>query len=135
MYSIETSVKLHHTDAAGLLFFGHQFALAHDCYELFLASHGISFLTVLRDRDYLLPIVHAESDYFAALSVGDMLTIDLHCSRLGETSFTLAFDIKRGSEVVGKVSTVHVCTDTHTDSKRPLPDEIRLAFKPHLSDR
>lgn len=135
MYAYETSVKLHHTDAAGLLFFGHQFAISHDCYESFMETNGIGFITVLRDRDYLLPIVHAESDYYAALSVGDPLTIELQCTRLGETSFTLVFDIKRGTELVGNVKTIHVCTDAHTDSKRALPDEIRSAFTDHLVDR
>ena len=135
MYSTETSVKLHQTDAAGLLFFGHQFAIAHDCYESFLETNGIGFLTVLRNRDYLLPIVHADGDYYAALSVGDPLTVELHCTGIGETSFTLTYDIKRGNELVGNVKTVHVCTDAHTDSKRALPDEIKSAFNLHLIER
>lgn len=132
MYRIDTSVRLHDTDAAGLLFFGHQFKMVHDCYESFMESEAVSFLDILNQRDYLLPIVHAESDYLAALAVGDPLTVELTCSRLGETSFTLSYEIRRNDEVVGRASTVHVCTDAKTKKKRVLPEELRAALEPHV---
>ena len=132
MYVYTTAVRLHDTDAAGLLFFGHQFKIVHDCYETFMAEHAVSFLEILRNRDYLLPIVHAESDYLAALDVGDSLAVKLTCSRLGDTSFTLSYEIWRGEQLVGKASTVHVCTDATTNKKRSLPEELRTALQPHV---
>lgn len=132
MYTVKTAVRLHDTDAAGLLFFGHQFKIVHDCYESFMQSHAVSFHTILHERDYLLPIVHAESDYLAALAVGDPLSVELACELLGNTSFTLAYAIYRDNEVVGRAKTVHVCTDAQTNAKRSLPDELRSALEPHL---
>ena len=132
MYVLNTTVRLHDTDAAGLLFFGHQFKMVHDCYESFMAKHAVSFLEIITNRDYLLPIVHAESDYLAALAVGDALTVELTCRRLGETSFTLGYKIKRAGDVVGRATTVHVCTEAKTNTKRPLPEELRSALQPHL---
>mgnify|MGYP006312547609 CR=1 FL=1 len=128
MYRLETSVRLHDTDAAGLLFFAHQLKIAHDAYESFLESAGLTFQTILTDRDYLLAIVHAESDYLQTLSVGQPLTVEVSAERIGNTSFTLAYAIKRDGETVGKVRTVHVCIDRATREKRPLPEELRSAL-------
>ncbi|MCA9407426.1 MAG: acyl-CoA thioesterase, partial [Candidatus Omnitrophica bacterium] len=62
MYTYQTKIKLHETDAAGLLFFSNQFKLIHDAYESLLESLGLSFQELIRNKNYFLPIVHAESD-------------------------------------------------------------------------
>ncbi|MBD3401760.1 hypothetical protein GF420_02605 [candidate division GN15 bacterium] len=125
MYRLETSVRLHDTDAAGLLFFAHQLKIAHDAYESFLESAGLTFQTILTERDYLLAIVHAESDYLRTLEVGQFLTVEVSAARVGSTSFTLTYTITSDGETVGTAQTVHVCIDRATREKRPLPEELR----------
>ena len=83
MFIHQTTIRLHHTDAAGLLFFADQFKLAHDAYESFMESIGYPFAPLLRTSQYLLPIVHAEADYGAALSTGDKITIQVTAERVG----------------------------------------------------
>jgi hypothetical protein len=39
MYTYQTTIRLHHTDAAGVVFFSNLFVIAHDAYESFLESH------------------------------------------------------------------------------------------------
>lgn len=124
MYQLETTVRLHDTDAAGLLFFANQFTMAHDCYESWMADSGLSFLTILVERDYLLPIVHAEADFAEALEVGQELVIELTAGRIGNSSFTLNYRLTSDDVEVGSVSTVHVCVDAETGEKRDLPDEL-----------
>lgn len=124
MYQFETSVRLHDTDSAGLLFFANQFKMAHDCYESFLSDNGLSFLTIIVERDYLLPIVHAEADYAEALEVGQELVVELSAGRIGNSSFTLNYRFTSNDDEVGSVSTVHVCVDAETGEKRDLPDEL-----------
>jgi YbgC/YbaW family acyl-CoA thioester hydrolase len=133
MFAFETTVKLHDTDAAGLLFFAHQFKIVHDCYEACLASGGVSFHTILTERDYLLPIVHAEADYPRPLHVDQPIIVELTVGRLGTTSFVLKYRIRDDKgETVGTASTVHVCMDASSRAKRPLPDELRSLFGEHL---
>ncbi len=133
MYLYNTTVKLHDTDAAGLLFFANQLRLAHDCYETFLASESLSFNTILTDRNYLLPIVHAESDYSKPMNVGESLEIRLTVARIGRTSFQLDYDIVLSSgESAGKVSTVHVCTEKINKTSMTLPDELKEILSVHL---
>lgn len=124
MFTYETTVRLHHTDAAGLLFFAQQFTLAHDAYETLMESIGYAFAPLIRTSSYLLPIVHAEGDYLAALSTGDKITINVTAERIGDTSFTLSYTLLRdGSEPVGTVKTVHVLIDKrHNQPLSLLPD-------------
>lgn len=129
MFTYQTSVKLHHTDSAGLLFFAHQLTLVHDAYEGFMEAAGVSFHYVLKEADYLLAIVRAEADYTRPLSVGDRLQIHLSVERIGNTSFTLAYEIRSSDEqTVGRARTVHVCMDKGSRQKRNLPEALKAAL-------
>ncbi len=125
MYRFETTVRLHHTDAAGLLFFAAQFHLAHDAYESWMESIGYAFAPLLRTSPLVLPIVHAEADYKAPLSTGDRLTIEMTAEHIGEHSFVLAHRLLRGTQEVGTAKTVHVLVDKRNGEKQPLPDKLK----------
>ncbi len=126
MFTHQTTIRLHHTDAAGLLFFAEQFKLAHDAYESFMESIGYPFAPLLRTSQYLLPIVHAEADFGAALNTGDKITIQVTAERIGDTSFTLGYMLLRnGTEPVGSVKTVHVLIDKRTGQTLTLLPDLR----------
>ena len=130
MYIYQTKIKLHDTDAAGILFFSHQFELIHDAYEMLLETIGFSFAELIRNRDFFLPIVHAESDYKSPLFVGDPIEIQVTVEHLGTTSFTFAYKLlNTKKEVVGTAKTVHVTVDKKTHQKIPLPKSMREKIK------
>ena len=130
MFTYKTAIKLHETDAAGLLFFSHQFKLMHDAYEALLESWGFGFAVLILGKDYFLPIVHAESDFKAPLFVGDRLTIEVKLARLGNTSFTFSYTLRdQKKKVVGTGKTVHVTIDKKTRTKIPLPSDMRATLK------
>lgn len=126
MFIYNTSVKLHHTDAAGVLFFAKQFELVHDAYEAMLEEQQMLYRHFF-DGDYALPIVHAESNYHQPLRVSDKISIILEVEHVGNSSFTLSHTIQRFNtdETVGSGRTVHVAVDFHKLSKIPLPDRIK----------
>ncbi|MBI5267275.1 MAG: acyl-CoA thioesterase [candidate division Zixibacteria bacterium] len=130
MFVWRTTVKLHDTDAAGLLFYGHQFKMAHDCYEALLESIGFPMAWWLRESDCFLPIVHASADFKLPLFVGDKIEIRLRVEKLGQSSYTLAQDIvdSKGRSV-GTVTTVHVVVDKKSGRKTPIPDKFRAALE------
>lgn len=126
MYVYQTKIKLHETDAAGLLFFSNQFKLVHDAYEALLESIGFSFADLIRVKKYFLPIVHCEADYKAPLFVGDLIEIRVKVKQVGKTSFTFAYTIVDTSEtLIGTAETVHVTMDKATRKKIPLPQDLR----------
>lgn len=120
---------MHHTDAAGLLFFGHQLALVHDAYETLLEKMGMDYGTSLKKCNYLPPIVHVESDYKKALFVGDKITISVKILHVGNSSFALDYKIHKNKILVGTAKTVHVTIDKKTREKIPLPQNLRATLE------
>lgn len=128
-YCLETTVCMADTDAAVVIYFARQLELAHRAFEKFLDEAGLGIGHMLAEKDYRIPIAHAESDYRAPLRVGDKLTICLTAQRIGDTSFTLDFRLRdKTSREVGAVKTVHVAVSSDTWKKRPLPAELRAAL-------
>ena len=126
MYTYQAKIKLHDTDAAGLLFFSHQFEIIHDAYEALLESLGLGFAELIRNKDYFLPIVHAESDYKLPLFVGDVVEVQVVTENIGSTSFTFAYKLLNAKgELVGTARTVHVTINKVTRQKTLLPKEMR----------
>ncbi len=134
MFKYKTQIRLHDTDAAGLLFFANQFVLVHDAYETLLHKLGFSFEVMLKKRGYFLPIVHAESDYKAHLFVGDEITISVKVAHIGTTSFIFTYEIHNKKNVlVGTAKTVHVTISKKTKKKITLPKDFRAALE-RISD-
>lgn len=130
MYVYQTKIKLHETDAAGLLFFSNQFKIIHDAYESLLETIGYDFAQLIRDRDIFLPIVHAESDYRAPLFVGDAVSIQVRVDKIGKTSFSLAYKLLNAEQkLVGTGRTVHVAVNKSTRKKIILPKDLRAKIQ------
>lgn len=130
MFAYKTVIKLHQTDAAGLLFFSHQFEIIHDAYEALLEKAGVGFATLIRHKDYFLPIVHAEADYKAPLFVGDRLTIEVRVGKIGRSSFSFVYKLwNANKKLVGTAKTIHVTTDKRTRRAIPLPRDMKSAIR------
>ena len=129
MFTYKTKIRLHDTDAAGIIFFANQFKIIHDAYEELLEKIGLSCQTILNETNFFQPIVHAESDYKAPLFVGDKIVITIKVGHIGKTSFSLEYILKRGKTLVGTAKTVHVTIDQKTRKKIPIPSSLRLALK------
>ena len=126
----QTKIKLHETDAAGVLFFANQLKIVHDAYESLLEDIGFGFTDLIKDQDFFLPIVHSESDYQLPLSVGDPVEIQTMVADVGKTSFTLAYKLLDATPtIVGTARTVHVSIDKKTRKKISLPDDLRLKME------
>jgi YbgC/YbaW family acyl-CoA thioester hydrolase len=132
MYKIESRIKLPDTDAAGILFYGNYFRLAHDAYEAFMDEIEFSLVHVLGDSPVLLLIAHAESDYRSSLNLGDSYTIQLKVEKIGRTSFVLAYHFISGSgETCATMKTVHVAVSKETQKPVGLPESLRKGLSPH----
>ncbi len=129
MFTYKTKIRLHDTDAAGIIFFANQFKIVHDAYEDLLETLGWSFQRMLEETNYFLPIVHAESDYKTSVHVGDNITVAIKIGHIGNTSFSFEYTLKRGKTLVGTAKTVHVTIDQKTRQKLPLPKAMRQALE------
>ncbi|MBK9030022.1 MAG: acyl-CoA thioesterase [Myxococcales bacterium] len=120
-------IRFADVDHAGIVYyprFFHYFHLAFE--ELFRARLGARAYVELLDRDRVgFPAVHAEADYHAPLRFGDTATIALSVVKLGESSITFRYRVRR-DEVACATGTV-VCAVVDLDRFRacPIPPKIR----------
>lgn len=129
-FKIRRVIRLKDTDAAGTVFFLNYFVFAHETYELFLEEIGYSLRRIIEQESFLLPIVHAESDYHQMIELENEITIVLNVNKIGRTSFSLIYDyFLENQRLVGSVKTVHVCVDKTTLKKRPIPEDFQQALK------
>ncbi len=132
MFTHHTRIYLHHTDAAGRLFFANQFYLIHEAKEHFLASLGLAIQDLLEHPTVTFPLVHAESDYKAVLVTGDEIDIAVRIEKIGETSVVFQFIVYKAGAVAGTAKTVSVAVDKRTNTKVPIPSEWRKKFEKAL---
>lgn len=132
MFRHRSRISLHHTDAAGRLFFANQFYLIYEAKEHFLESLGLPINELLDYPGKTFPLVHAESDYKAVLVAGDKIAIDVAVEKLGETSVVFVYTIWKGDQIAGTAKTVSVAVDKKTQKKVRLPEEWRVKFEKGL---
>ncbi|MBF0594069.1 MAG: acyl-CoA thioesterase [Candidatus Omnitrophica bacterium] len=130
MFQYKTQIFLHHTDAAGRLFFGNQFYLIHEAFETFLEHIGFSIADMMNDPEFTFPLVHAESDYKSILIAGDRITISVAVEKIGDSSVTICYEIRKADgTLAGTAKTVSVMVRLATGLKAHIPDEWRKKFK------
>lgn len=123
--SYRRTIRVADTDATGVLYFArlHQFGL--EAFEEFLIQHGYSLQKMIEQGEPLLPIVHAEADYFAPLKVGDVVKLTLSFPHIGTSSFTHASEVFKGKEKVGAVSIIHVALCPKEKKSIPIPKNFK----------
>jgi 1,4-dihydroxy-2-naphthoyl-CoA hydrolase len=126
MFTYATSIRLKDTDATGVIYFAQMPTIALAAFEEAILKAGISLREILQNKDFLLPVVHMEADYLAPLEVGDLIDVHLKVAHVGETSFTLSYQIIAAKKQVeaGRVSIVHVVLSKQTKKSMPIPHEL-----------
>ncbi len=78
-------------------------------------------------------VARAEVDFIAPIYDGDtFLDIELWVSAIGNSSFTMTYEIKMKGEVVARVKTVQVTVDMSTKKSSPMSDEQRAFLTKYL---
>ena len=118
------------SDAAGIMFFGKYYFIAHDAYEAFMESVNCSLKTFIDESDYMPLIVHSEADYKKPLKYGEQFEIEIEVSNIGDSSFTLVYNIRNSTgETVANVKTVHVAVNLASRKKCPLPEDFKSKLR------
>jgi 1,4-dihydroxy-2-naphthoyl-CoA hydrolase len=127
-WSSERRIQLHEIDAAGVVFFAAYFTIAHQAYEQALLSSGFDLAVLLAAGRHALPMVHAEADYRAPLRYGDVAVISVTCSRIGDRSFTMEYDLRGLGPTVAHLRHIHACVDIPSGRSTALPGELIAAL-------
>lgn len=133
MFIAHNVVRMHDTDMAGIIYFPRQFRFAHDALEDFVETLGLPFDQVFHNNPFVFVVVHAESDYLAPLKVGDKLSIHLSVEKIGQSSFTIDYQIyKQDKTLAGKAKTVHVTLDAKSRTKVDIPSHFKHLLEKYL---
>jgi len=129
IYQHQITIPFQDIDAAGIVFFTHLFRYAHEAYEQFMSARGHSLASILKEGEYLLPLVHAEADYKQPLHHNENIIIELSVKKLGDSSFTLLYHcIDNTGGIRAIMETVHVTLDASQHKPIPIPESLRAAL-------
>jgi len=130
MFTLDMKVRLHDTDAAGVLFFANYFKFAHDAYEQFMESVGFDFRHMIDKSSYLILIVNAESNFHKPMYAGDIIKVAIKTEKIGHTSYVLSYEIFNGSgEKTATIKTTHVAIDKKSHKPIALPEKLIVELK------
>ena len=71
-------------------------------------------------------MANASIDYRRPVYMGDVLGVELHCTRIGNASFDFSYRITRGDELVAEARSTQVLWDWETGEKRAFSNELRV---------
>jgi acyl-CoA thioester hydrolase len=80
------------------------------------------------ERTFLLPRVHVEADYRAALRYPDEFECAARVAAVGRSSVTFAYEVRRMDGVVAIVGRIVAVAVDATGRSMPLPDAFRDAL-------
>jgi 1,4-dihydroxy-2-naphthoyl-CoA hydrolase len=123
-FTYNRTVHFADTDAAGVVFFANYLSICHEAYEEALAASGIVLKTFFADNGIVIPVAKSEAEYRRPLSCGDRLGVKVQPRSLSDNSYEISFEITRlgtQDKSAALVRTEHVCIDSETRARRPLP--------------
>jgi acyl-CoA thioester hydrolase len=127
-YVHRVEVRYLEVDRQGVVFNGWYLAYFDDAMSGLLAHGGLPYPELLASG-YDVMLVHTELDWTAGVGFGDDVTVEVSTDRIGTTSFTLGFAVRRGAaEVVCRGRTVYVAVAVEDYAKREIPPRLRAAL-------
>jgi acyl-CoA thioester hydrolase len=114
-------VRYAEVDQQGVVFNSHYLLYCDEAMGAFCLERG------LREFAERIQLVASAQTWSGPARWGDVLDVDVHCTKLGRTSLTMHFDIRVGVRTCCTVDTTYVYAD---DDWRPQPisDELRAAL-------
>ncbi|MGL5033396.1 MAG: acyl-CoA thioesterase, partial [Microcystaceae cyanobacterium] len=113
-------LRLADTDAAGVVYFASLLSICHEAYEFILEQQGLPLQQFLENTEIILPIAHAEIDFFAPLKCGDRLSIETELKLINQFCFECDYQVRRVEKTnqserpAAKAITRHVCINAKT---------------------
>lgn len=131
-FSTRVRVRFGDADPAGLVYYPVIFHYLHVAMEEFFAARcGTSYPRLMMDERLGFPTVNVQAEFFVPLVYGDEAEIEVFISRVGRTSATFEYSVKRASDHLLCARATHVQVAMNLDTRRavPIPDKYRRAFE------
>lgn len=121
------TVRYLEVDQQGVVFNAWYLAYLDEAMTGFLTARGVPYAT-LTGAGVDVQLVHTELDWRGAAGFADELAIRVSAGSIGNSSFTLAFEVRRGDAVLVTARTVYVVVALDGSGKREIPPFLRTAL-------
>ena len=114
-------VRYAEVDQQGVVFNAHYLLYCDEAMGTFCVQRGLTeFVELVR-------LVTSTLTWSGPARWGDVVEVDVRCTKIGQTSATLAFDVRAGGRACCEVETVYVYAD-ESGSPKEIPEAIRTAL-------
>jgi acyl-CoA thioester hydrolase len=127
VFEFPVSVRYLEVDQQGVVFNMWYLAYLDDALTAYLAHHGMAYGGMMAEG-FDVQLVHTELDWRGGVGFGDRVTVAVALARVGRTSFTLDFEVRRDGQAVVSARTVYVVIATDGTGKQPIPPFVRAAL-------
>jgi acyl-CoA thioester hydrolase len=122
--------------------FTHTVDVRYQDYDMLGHVNNAVYLTYLEDArsayfsqrlglsfgDIDMVVAHLEVDFRAAIEDADEVDVAIAVTDVGDTSFTMRYEVRDGGTVALEGESVQVTVDPGSGESRPVPEEWRDAF-------
>jgi acyl-CoA thioester hydrolase len=91
----EHRVQWREVDTAGIVYFAHLVSYFEIAEHEWIRSHGTDYGAFLEKLGVHMPRVALDCNFHTPARLDDLLSINVKLERIGQTSFTLRFDVYR----------------------------------------
>lgn len=131
-FQTRITVRFADADPAGLVYYP---VILHYCHiameEFFAACCGIAYHQLMSDERIGFPTVNVQAEFFVPLVYGDEALIEIAVLRVGNSSVTFEYDIKRASDgtLCARSKQVHVAMNLDERRAVAIPGNIARRFQ------
>jgi YbgC/YbaW family acyl-CoA thioester hydrolase len=133
-YETRIKVRFGDIDHAGIVYYPRIINYFHVAFEEFFSDRvGLPYHELLDDRKLGFPSVNVDVDFRETLAFGDLVRVEIQTIRMGESSLTLRYRIRKEGEnavcVEARITTV--CVDMDTFKPVRIPNDLRTVLDYH----
>ena len=131
-FSTLIPVRFGDCDPAGLVYYPVLFHYCHAAMEEFFAARcGVGYALLVSERRLGFPTVNVRAEFFAPFAYGDGALVEVWASKVGRTSVTFEYRLRRASDRALCAEATHVQVAINLDERRPIPvpEDLRRAFE------
>ncbi len=134
MIAYSHRVRYHEADAQGFLFNGRYLEIADVAMTEYFRALGWSYAELVAGGADP-SVVNATLTFMAPGRFDDILEIDVACTRIGRSSFTLTMEFLRDRSAIARAELTYVNVDAASARSRELPDAVARALRAGPGDR
>lgn len=122
------TVRFRQADMAGIVYFNEPLNIFHDTYEQWVTDRIGTPQNWFGNPEWAVPIKKIETEYMRPLLAFESYTAHLSVTAVGNSSFSLKTEIKKGTDLCVSVMSTHVFMSKKTFKAIPIPEEILKKF-------